>query len=115
MVLMWHRAKEEGDYLICSIANGRFIGGGIPICPKAETDDGKLDLVLIRSIRRWQIPFYLPGLMMSKALNFRITRHFRISELSIEGHDLRVNIDGDIRRMSQAVFSINPQSLNMIR
>ena len=105
---------EEGQYLICSVANGRFIGGGIPICPEADISDGKLDAVLIRNIHRWQIPFYLPGLMMSKALQFRITRHCQVSEIRIEGQNLRINIDGDIQSMSQAVFRISPASLLLI-
>lgn len=107
--------KEEGQYLICSVANGRYIGGGIPICPDADICDGKLDAVLIRNIHRWQIPFYLPGLMMSRALRFKITRHCRVSEIRIEGKNLRINIDGDIQTMSEAVFRISPASLNLIR
>jgi len=107
--------EEEGQYLICSIANGRFIGGGIPICPDADIRDGLLDLVLIRNIHRWQIPFYLPGLMMSKALHFRITRHTKVSCVRIKGRSLRINIDGDIQSMSEAEFSVKPASLVLIR
>jgi len=106
---------DEGDYLICSIANGRFIGGGIPICPSANIQDNKLDLVLIRGIHRWQIPFYLPGLMLKKALRFRITRHILVSEIMIKGDNLRINIDGDIQSMNHVVFRINPASLLLIR
>ena len=107
--------KEEGQYLICSIANGRFIGGGIPICPAAEIQDGLLDLVLIRGVSRWQIPLHLPGLMMSRALKFRITRHRKVREVRIEGNNLRINIDGDIVSLSSADFRIKPASLIMIR
>ena len=107
--------KEQGQYLICSIANGRFIGGGIPICPAADIQDGYLDLVLIRGVRRWQIPLHLPGLMMSRALKFRITRHRKVREVRIEGTDLRINIDGDIMMLSGADFRINPSSLIMIQ
>ena len=107
--------KEEGEYLICSIANGRFIGGGIPICPVADICDGYLDLVLIRGIRKWQIPFHLPGLMMSRALKFRITRHMKVRTVSIGGQNLRINIDGDIVSLSSAEFKINPASLILIR
>ena len=106
--------QEEGQFLICSVANGRFIGGGIPICPKADIGDGLLDLVLIRDVHRWQIPFYLPGLMLSRDLKFRITRHRRVSEVIVEGKDLRINIDGDIVSMSRADFRINPGSLILI-
>lgn len=106
---------EEGEYLICSIANGSFIGGGIPICPAADISDGFLDLVLIRAVSRWQIPLHLPGLMMSKSLKFRITRHRKIKEVRIKGSGLRINIDGDIVSLSDADFRIHPSSLLMIR
>ena len=106
---------EEGRYLVCSIANGRFIGGGIPICPVADPTDGLLDLVLIQDRPRWQIPFYLPGLMLSRDIEFSITRHQRASEVRIEGKNLRINIDGDIRPMDRAYFSIKPASLRLIR
>ena len=106
---------EEGCYLVCSIANGRFIGGGIPICPAADPADGLLDLVLIRHRARWQIPFYLPGLMMSRDLKFRITKHRKVTQVLIEGRDLRINIDGDIRSMDSADFRIRPASLRLIR
>lgn len=105
----------DGQFLVCSIANGRFIGGGIPICPDADPDDGLLDLVLIRHRARWQIPFYLPGLMMSRDLKFRITSHHRVSKVLIEGKNLRFNIDGAIQPMDRAEFSIRPSSLCLIR
>ena len=105
----------EGRYLVCSIANGKYIGGGIPICPAADPSDGMLNLVLIRHRARWQIPFYLPGLMMSKDLKFKITDHYKVSEVLIEGENLRINIDGDIRSMDKAAFGVRPASLRLIR
>lgn len=107
--------RAEGRFLVCSIANGKFIGGGIPICPAADISDGLLDLVLIDSVHRWQIPFYLPGLMMSRDLKFRITKHRKVKTVLIEGNGLRINIDGDIVSMSRAEFRINPSSLILIR
>jgi YegS/Rv2252/BmrU family lipid kinase len=106
---------EEGLYLVCSIANGKFIGGGIPICPDADPADGLLDLVLIRHRARWQIPFYLPGLMMSRDLKFKVTSHRRVSKVMIEGEQLRINIDGSIRPMNKVEFTVRPASLRLIR
>ena len=106
--------KLDGEYLVCSIANGRYIGGGIPICPVAEITDGKLNLVLIRNVPRWKIPFYLPGLMGSRDLNFSITRHLLVSEVALEGENMRVNVDGEILPMDRAVFRIQPGSLQLI-
>ena len=92
-----------------------MIGGGIPICPAADVQDGFLNLVLIQSVHRWQIPFYLPGLMMSRDLKFRITMHRKVKTVLIEGNNLRINIDGDIQPMDRAEFRINPASLLLIR
>ena len=106
--------EEEGDYLICSVANGRYIGGGIPICPAAEIRDGKLDVVLVRNVPRWVIPFYLPGLLLGKVLSFRITRHMLAEAVSMEGESLRVNVDGEIFSMSEADFAIRKNVLRLI-
>ena len=105
---------EEGEYLICSVANGRFIGGGIPICPTAEIRDGKLDLVLVRNVPRWKIPFYLPGLMMGKILGFRIAEHRLAEKVFLEGHQLRVNVDGEIFPMDKVEFGIRPGALELL-
>lgn len=106
--------SADGEYLICSVANGRFIGGGIPICPDANPSDGKLNLVMIRKVPRWKIPFYLPGLMLSRDLSFRITSHLLTESVTIRGKGLRFNIDGEIRRIDEAHFQIHPGSLLLI-
>ncbi len=105
---------EEGSWLVCSIANGKIIGGGIPICPEADVHDGKLNLVMIRSVPRWKIPFYLPGLMMSKDLQFKITRHVTAEKVTVRGKGLKFNIDGEIKRLGEAEFIIQPASLMLI-
>ena len=105
----------EGRFLVCTVANGRFIGGGIPICPAADPSDGLLDLVLVRHVPRRRIPLYLPGLMMGRDLTFRITTHRRVRSVTFEGEKLRVNIDGEIRTMDGAEFRIRPGSLRLIR
>jgi len=115
LTLVTDGREEEGDYLICSVANGRFIGGGIPICPAADITDGKLNLVLVENVPRRRIPLYLPGLMMGKILNFRITRHILADRVSFRGEGLRVNVDGEILSMDRASFAVRPGALRLIR
>ena len=107
-------APEEREILICSVANGRFIGGGIPICPVADPGDGKLDLVTVLYVPRWRIPFYLPGLMGSKILGFKITRHELVSSVTLRSEGMRVQIDGEIQPMDEAVLEVKPAAL-MVR
>ena len=102
---------QERDVLVCSVANGRFIGGGIPICPDAAPDDGYLDMVVVENKPRWQIPFYLPGLLFGRVLKFRITTHKRCKDVKIISKGMRLNVDGEILTMDEADFSILPGKL----
>lgn len=103
----------EEDVLLCAVANGRFIGGGIPICPDATPDDGLLDLVVVENKPRWQLPFYLPGLLMGRVLRFPFTRHRRCRTVTIASPGMRMNVDGEILPTDEAVLSVMPGRLKL--
>lgn len=104
------RAIEQ-DALVCSIANGRYIGGGIPICPEAMPDDGLLDLVIVENRPKRMIPFYLPGLLMGRVLRFKITSHVRCKRIRLVSPGMRLNVDGEIFLMDEAEFAAMPGKL----
>ncbi len=104
---------EERDVLICSVANGRFFGGGIPICPDAAADDGFLDLVVVENKPRWMIPFYLPSLLMGRVLKFPFTTHRRCKNVEIVSTNMRLNADGEVFHIDAAKFTILQGSLTM--
>lgn len=103
--------EQERDVLLMSVANGRFIGGGIPICPAAALSDGLLDVVMVDVLPRWRIPFFLPGLMAGRILRFSVTHHIRCSRLRIERPMMSLQADGEIYRMDEADFEIMPGGL----
>lgn len=101
----------EKDLLICSIANGRYFGGGIPICMPAQLDDGYLDVVMVEHRPRWQIPFYLPALMMGKLIDMKITTHQRCKEVRLRCPGMRFNTDGELNAQDEAVLRVLPGAL----
>lgn len=102
---------REQDVLLCAVANGRFIGGGIPICPVAEPDDGLLDLIVVENKPRRLIPFYLPGLLMGKVLTFPFTSHQRCRSVTMKSPGMHLNIDGEVQAMDEVMFSVMPGRL----
>jgi diacylglycerol kinase (ATP) len=102
------------EILVCSIANGRFIGGGMPISPKSEIDDGLLDVVVIKNVTRpWMIR-YLPGLLSGKILTFKDTLSFRGKHISVTStKPMRFNVDGEIFPYDQVVLEIIPDALHV--
>lgn len=103
----------EKDVLLCAVTNGRYIGGGIPICPVAEPDDGLLDLIVVDNKPRWMIPFYLPGLLMGRVLRFPFTRHLRCREVTMASSGMHLNVDGEVQLVDQVKFSVLPGRLKM--
>ncbi len=104
---------QERDVLICSVANGRYFGGGIPICPDAKPDDGLFDLVVVENKPRWMIPFYLPSLLMGRVLKFPFTTHKRVTEVRIEARGMRFNADGEVSNMDEARIRVLPGELTL--
>lgn len=105
--------KSEKDLLICAIANGRFIGGGIPISPDSDPSDHYFDVVMIGDRPRWKIPFYLPGLLKGKDLGWKITKRVKASTVTIDCPGMRVDVDGEILSMDHAEFTMLPGAMRM--
>lgn len=106
----------EEECLVLSVANGKYIGGGILISPEADPSDGLLDVIVIRNCSKSRMVFrYLPGLMRGKILTFRHTYHCRAREVTVEplqkGESLRVNVDGEILDMERCRYKIMPREL----
>lgn len=104
---------EEREVLICSVANGRFFGGGIAICPEASADDSLLDMIVVEHRPRWMLPFLLPALLMGRVLKFSFTTHKRCKEVEIYSEGMRLNIDGEIHRIDHAKFTVLPGALKL--
>lgn len=106
----------RGDCLVFSVANGKFIGGGIPISPDADPSSGKLELIVLSACSRLRMASYLPGLLSGKILSFKDTVvHCQADEVTVEPlgeeNSLRVNVDGEISNHDRCAFSILPAAL----
>ena len=104
---------EERDVLICSIANGRYFGGGIAICPEATADDGLLDLVIAEHQPRWKLPFLVPSLLMGRIDKFSFTTHKRCKTVELYSKGMRLNADGEVSEMDEAKFSVLQGALTL--
>lgn len=95
------------EILVCSVANGIYIGGGMPISPESRVDDGFLDVVVVENVTRMQMIRYLPGLLTGKILTFKDTKSFRGKSISIKSSgSMRLNIDGEVLPFNSAEFRI---------
>ncbi len=60
---------EDGDVLLCAIANGSFCGGGIKSSPQASTSDGLFDLNIIHHVSRSRFVKLFPSYTKGKHID----------------------------------------------
>ena len=88
---------KEYTALIAAVCNGTQFGGGIPLCPAAEIDDGQLELVIVDCPPLRKLVPELIRLMRGKLLTRPITHHIPCAGAVIKGDgNIFVQYDGEI-------------------
>lgn len=110
---VWH-----GKMLLASIANGKWVGGGITISPSARVEDGMLDLCLLKDMNSFRALRVLPkavrGLHESEP---GVEAHqFRESVIVEAGAPLPIHLDGEpcTRTARRAEFRVHAGSIRVI-
>ena len=57
---------ESLQAMLIAVGNGSHFGGGMKICPKADTQDGLLDLTIIHPVSRFTLLTLLPQMFSGK-------------------------------------------------
>ena len=105
--------RIDGEMTFVCVANARYYGGGFYAVPDAQPDDGKLDVLLVKKLRLWQVP---NALAKYKAGRYRelghIARHFRTDAITIRcDRDSPVNLDGEIRMARNVQMKISDKKI----
>ncbi len=89
---------ETHEALIAAACNGTQFGGGIQICPTADSTDGKIDAVIAESPGGvCKIVKAFMKLMKGKILEMPITTHFSCERLKITpAKPCTVQLDGEL-------------------
>ena len=93
----------EGPFVALAIGNGRQAGGGVPLCPDALLDDGRLDLMILPELDRAARLDTFSHLLREGATAVRtqlVTARSAWIEYESE-NDLNVNLDGEPMLVNQ--------------
>lgn len=104
----------EDEFMLVSCCNGKRFGAKIKICPIADAEDGLMDLVLIKKVKKWKIPFLLLGFIMGKHLNKAYCTHVKCKKVTIERQDSKemlINVDGQLYAQNKIITEIVPCGL----
>lgn len=110
-----HDSAIELDVLNVFVANGRVTGGGLPVAPDAQNDDGLLDVIIVKDCP----PIDIAGLAADYVLTDYRTNaniiHRRAISLSVSADPpLTFAIDGETFSDEPIRFSVLPGALRVV-
>ncbi|BDZ46250.1 diacylglycerol/lipid kinase family protein [Naasia aerilata] len=76
------RRSERG--VLLSVANNRYIGGGMHITPGALLDDGELDVLLVSPIGRLRFLALFPRVFSGRHVGLSVVRIERVRRITVD-------------------------------
>ena len=96
------------------VANGRYFGGGMMICPEASPDDGQFDVLLIGDLTKRDLMVTLPKTYKGKHLPHPKAEVLRGSTVTIGAEEpLPIELDGEQPGTTPARFELVPRALRI--
>jgi diacylglycerol kinase (ATP) len=96
------------------VANGRYFGGGMMICPEAEPDDGLFDVLLIGDLTKRDLMTTLPKTFRGKHLPHPKAEVLRGARVTVDAAEpLPLELDGEQPGTSPAWFEVVPRALRL--
>jgi YegS/Rv2252/BmrU family lipid kinase len=96
------------------VANGRYFGGGMMICPEASPDDGRFDVLLIGDLTKRDLLVTLPKTYRGKHLPHPKAELLRGATVTVDALEpLPVELDGEQPGTTPARFEVVPRALHV--
>ncbi len=103
----------DTDQTFVCVCNGRYYGGGFNPIPEADPADGKLDVLLVKKIRRLQVPMIIGKYKDGRYKELsHLARYLQTDAITVRcGKPTPINMDGETRVAQTAVFSLAEEKL----
>lgn len=106
----------DEKFLLCTVANGQFIGGKYQCAPRASLDDGILDLCLVKpvSVPKFAslIGLYEKGLHLDSEKFKKYICYTRCKSVEIKAHEgFFISVDGEIYDGTEFRLGVVPNAL----
>jgi diacylglycerol kinase (ATP) len=97
------------------IANGRYVGGGRQIAPKASIDDGLLDVILVKERSAAELALLAAQVALGKHLSSDAIVFRRAAKVTVNSKPgMWFNVDGELVGKEPARFEVLPRALQFV-
>lgn len=112
--------NESGKMLLCTLANGQYVGGQFFCAPKSEPDDGLIDVCLVKVISLFKflsiLKPYTNGEHLGDPRFANIMKYRRAEKVRMySDKEFYICVDGEMYSGKEFVAEIVPKSVNFIQ
>ena len=96
------------------VANGRYFGGGMLICPEASPDDGLFDVLLLGDVTKADLVRTMPKIYRGTHLPHAKAELLRGAVVSVDADEpLPIELDGEQPGTTPVRFDVVPRALRL--
>jgi diacylglycerol kinase (ATP) len=107
--------RSHQPTVVAAFANTPAYGGGMKIAPRAQLDDGLIDVCVIGSMAKARLLRLFPSLYFGRHLSISEVNYFQSDRLKIETEQpLDVYADGEYICRTPIEVTIDPQALSVV-
>lgn len=106
-----------GNYLLGSIANGKYYGGGFKTAPHALVNDGEADITIVDELSVNQIIKLMFKYRKGEHLGLDEVKTYQAKSGRIVSHcgEIPANYDGEIFRFEELEFELLEKKINFLK
>ncbi len=109
------KVRCERPTMVAAFANTAHYGGGMKIAPRAQFDDGKLDVCLLTDINKFELFCLFPTVYFGRHLSVPQFEYFQDTKLRVEtDRPLDVYADGEFVCQTPVEVSVALKVLSVI-
>jgi len=105
--------ERQGRMHDVIVGNGRYLGGGMMICPDASPDDGLFDVLLIGNLTKRDLLLTLPKTYRGAHLPHPKAELLQGATVTIEAEAVPIQLDGEQPGTTPASFEVVPGALRV--
>jgi len=97
------------------VANGRTVAGGVNVAPRAEMEDGLLDVIIIQDASPLNLATMVAEFLLGDYLQDERVIYRRASQVRVKTNPIsKVNMDGELFENRSTTFAILPKALKIV-
>lgn len=111
--------NANGMYLLCTIANGQYVGGSFNCAPRALLDDGMLEICLVKTLSRLKFFALIGDYTNGKHLDRKDCKDTMVYRRAnnvkvIAPKGLTYTLDGEILNTNELNITVIPKAIKLI-